>query len=201
MRTTSVDNRRTGEPRRRFVSRAAITGAMIPLVLVGLVAGGRISQTVAQEGTPPAGASGMPAGVTFDGLAFGLAGALPPGPFEMNLFRATLAPGAKNVLGPDPSYFLIFMESGAMTFRVDAPGWISRAVAGTPAAQMPSPAAPEEIAAGTEVTLGPADVGLFAPNPSGGNGEARNDGQEPAVSLVVSVGPAGTGPEYVTPAP
>lgn len=171
------------------------------LVLIGLLFGGSFSTSLAQEGTPPAAQTGLPEGVSFDGLAFGLLDALPPGPFELSLFRATLEPRAKNILGPDPSYFLIFVESGAMTFRVDSPGWVARAVDGTPAAQMPSPAAPEEIAAGTEVALEQGDVGLFAPNPNGADGEARNDGQEPAVALVVSAGPAGTGPEYATPEP
>jgi hypothetical protein len=199
--STTAETLRSWEALRTCIVRGMITGGLIALVLVGQFSGGHVRNTVAQEGTPSANASAMPSGVSFEGLAFAQADALPPGPFELNLFRATLEPGAKNVLGPDPSYFLILMESGAMTFRVDAPGWVTRAVAGTPAAQMPSPAAAEEIAAGTEVTLGPGDVGLFAPNPNGADGEARNDGQEPAMALAVSVGPAGTGPEYATPAP
>ncbi len=130
--------------------RAAVLGSLLVALLIGLVAVG----AVAQEGTPPADEFELPEGVTFEGLAFGLAEALPPGPVGLGLFRATLEPGASIDLDPDPSYFMVFVESGTITFHVDAPTLVTRAVAGTPAAQTFGPeAAPEEMAANTDVTL------------------------------------------------
>ncbi len=158
------------------------------ILLGGLVAGGVIGGTVAQEGTPPAEEFAPPEGVTFEGLAFGLAEALPPGPTGLGLFRFRQEPGARIDLEADPSYFLVSIETGAITFRVNEPVRVTRAVTGTPGAQTLGPDAPsEEVSAGTDVTLEQGDAALFPP---GAGGEARNDGQEPAVGLVVSVGPA-----------
>ena len=182
--------------------RLALLGSVVAIVLVGLLAAGQAADAAAQEGTPPADEFELPEGVSFEALAFGLAEAVPPGPTGLALFRARLEPGARIDLDPDPSYFMVYVEAGAITFRVETPVLVTRAVAGTPAAQGMSPAAPEEVAAGTEVTLEQGDAALFAPNPDGAPGEARNDGQEPAVALVVSAGPAGEGVAAAgTPAP
>ena len=169
--------------------------AVVALVLVGLLAAGRPGPlALAQEGTPPAEEDEQPEGVTFEALAFGLVEELPPGPTGLALFRARLEPGARIDLDPDPGYFMVSIQSGAITFRVDTPVLVTRAVAGTPAAQEQGPeAAAEEVAAGTDVALEQGDAALFPPNPEGTAGEARNDGQEPAVVLVVSAGPAESG--------
>ena len=161
--------------------------SFVAVALVGLFVAGRLP-TIAQEATPPAEEFAPPEGVTFEGLAFGLAEALPPGPNGLALFRFRQEPGAGLDLEADPSYFLVSIESGAITFRVDEPVRVTRAVTGTPGAQSLGPDAPaEEVPAGTDITLEQGDAALFPP---GAGGEARNDGQELAVGLVVSVGPA-----------
>lgn len=163
---------------------------VLTLVLAGLLGGARVADSLAQEGTPPADAFAQPVGVTFDGLALGLIEALPSGQTGLGLFRTTLEPGAGTDLPPDPSYYLIYVEFGAVTFRVDAPARVSRVVDGTPAAQALGPAAAAEIAAGTDVMLEQGDAATFDPTTTGVPGEVRNDGQAPAVALVVSAGPA-----------
>ncbi len=146
---------------------------------------------VAQEGTPPVDEFAPPEGVTFEGLAFGLAEALPPGPTGLGLFRFTLEPGARIDLESDPSYFMVSIETGAITFRVNEPVRVTRAVTGTPGAQTLGPDAPAEeiISPGTDFTLEAGDAVLLPPS-TGAPDEGRNDGQESAVLLVVSVGPA-----------
>ena len=182
--------------------RLALLGSVVAIVLVGLLAAGQATDAVAQEGTPPADEFELPEGVSFEALAFGLAEAVPPGPTGLALFRARLEPGARIDLDPDPSYFMVYVEAGALTFRVDTPVRVTRAAAGTPAATGQGPeATPEEVAAGTEVTLRAGDAALFPPNPGGAAGEVRNDGQEPAVALVVSAGPAEGAGAAGTPAP
>ncbi len=174
--------------------RLTVLLAFVAVALVGLLVAGRVP-TVAQQqdadnpGATPVDEFAPPEGVTFEGLAFGLAEALPPGPTGLGLFRFTLEPGARIDLESDPSYFMVSIESGAITFRVNEPVRVTRAVTGTPGAQTLGPDAPaEEVSAGTDVTLEQGDAALFPP---GAGGEARNDGQEPGVGLVVSVGPVG----------
>ena len=58
--------------------RLAVLGSVVTIALVGLLAAGRAAGTVAQEGTPPANGFELPEGVTFEGLAFGLAEACRP---------------------------------------------------------------------------------------------------------------------------
>ena len=99
----------------------------------------------------------------------------PAGPLELGLVRFTsdpgsVFPGAED----DPSVDLILVESGMMTARIEAPVMIIRAT-GT-----------EEVAAGTEFTLGPGESFVWPPNVFG---ETRNDGQEPAVTLVAFLVP------------
>ncbi len=161
------------------------------VVLLGvLIAVGSIVTTGAQEGTPPADDYEQPEGVMFEGLAFGLAEALPAGPTGLGLFRTTLEPGARIDLEAHPSYFLVSVQSGAVTYRVETPVLVTRAVTGTPGAQTLGPDAPaEEISPGTDFTLEAGDAALFPPS-TGAPDEGRNDGQESAVLLVVSVGPA-----------
>ena len=167
--------------------RLTLLLSFVAVALVGLFVAGRVP-TIAQEGTPPAEEFAPPEGVTFEGLAFGLAEALPPGPTGLGLFRFRQEPGARLDLEADPSYFMVSIEAGAITFRVSEPVRVTRAVTGTPGAQTLGPDAPtEDVPAGTDVTLEQGDAALFPP---GAGGEARNDGQEPAVGLVVSVGPA-----------
>ena len=172
--------------------RLVFFGSVVAVILVGLLVAAPLSApTLAQEGTPPAGEDELPEGVTFEALAFGLAEALPPGPTGLSLFRTRLEPGARIDLDPDPSYFLVYVQSGALTFRVDTPALVTRAAADDAAVEGEDlEAAGEEVAAGAEVTLEEGDSALFAPNPEGEPGEARNDGEDRAVALVVPAGPA-----------
>jgi quercetin dioxygenase-like cupin family protein len=119
--------------------------------------------------------------VTFLTLASGTIEVLSPGTANLVLGRIRLAPGASLPFDPaDPSVDLVFMGSGTLTFRVEAPMTVARgAQAGTPV-----PTEPEEIPAGTEFTLSDGDSALFPPNISG---EVRNDGAEDAVAWVVTV--------------
>jgi hypothetical protein len=172
--------------------RVSILVSLLAILLVGVIVGAQFGPgATAQEGTPPVDEFGQPKEVTFEGLAFGLAEAMPPGPTGLGLFRVTLDPGANIDLDLESLYFLIFVESGTITFRVDAPVQVSHAVAGTPAAEIVGPdwRAEEEVAADTADTLAQGDDALFLPNPGGTPGEARNDGDEPATVLVVSAGP------------
>ncbi len=169
--------------------RLTLLLSFVAVALVSLVAVG-LFPVVAQEGTPPADDYEQPEGVMFEGLAFGLAEALPAGPTGLGLFRTTLEPGARIDVEAHPSYFLVSVQSGAVTYRVQTPVLVTRAVTGTPGAQTLGPDAPaEEISPGTEFTLEAGDAALVPPS-TGAPDEGRNDGQEPAVLLVVSVGPA-----------
>ena len=72
----------------------AILVSAVSVVLVGLLAYGRVGPaTVAQEGTPPA-EEFAPEGVTFEPLGFGTAEELPAAPADLLLARFTIEPGA-----------------------------------------------------------------------------------------------------------
>jgi hypothetical protein len=164
---------------------------VLTLATVALLAVRGAGPSRAQTGTPAAGGYAMPPGVTYDGLAFGDVPMPWTGGAGVGLFRARLEPGATVDLEPepDPYSYLVYVESGTITFRVDAPAEISRATAGTPAAQATEPVTPEHAAALTDVALRQGDAGLFSETPNGAPGQARNDGQEPAVALVVMLAP------------
>ena len=173
-----------------FLHRLTAQSSVVVVSLAGLLTVGNASIAVAQEGTPAADEYAMPEGVTFDGLAFGTVAVTPPGPVDLGLYRSRLEPGASVGLGGDAAYYLIYVESGTITFHVDTVASVTRAVAGTPAAQSPNQMEPEEIAAGTDVSLNQDDAALFSPNPHAAPGEVRNDGQEPVTVLVVEAQPA-----------
>ncbi len=184
------------------MNRLTVSTSILVVLLAGLFAGGGAGVSVAQEGTPPADEYAMPEGVTFDGLAFGTVAVSPAGAVALGLYRSRLEPGASVDLAADAAYYLISVESGTITFHVDAPASVTRAVAGTPAVQTPNETGPEEIAAGTEVVLEQGDFALFSPNPGAAPGQVRNDGQGPVTVLVVEAGPAAGGTsENATPAP
>ena len=67
------------------------------------------------------------------------------------------------------------MESGEVTVRLEGAVTVTRATG------------PEEVAAGTAFTLGPGESFVW---PANVHGEVRNDGQEPAVTLVTYLAPA-----------
>ena len=105
--------------------------------------------------------------------------------------RVTVAPGSVfNGPADDPSVGLNLIESGELTARIEAAVTVTRATG------------PEDVAAGTEFTLGPGESFIWPPNVAG---ELRNDGPEPVVQLVAFLAPAAEGaaatPMAGTPAP
>jgi quercetin dioxygenase-like cupin family protein len=162
--------------------RGSVVALLITFVLSLLAGQGMSPSILAQDATPAAEQqAGVPEGVTFVTLAAGTIEVLAPGTANLVLGRIRLEPGATLTFDPtDPSVDLVFMGSGTLTFRVDAPMSVARgARAGTPV-----PTEPEEIAAGTEFTMSEGDSALFPPNSSG---EVRNDGDEDAVAWVTNV--------------
>ncbi len=162
--------------------RGSVIALLIALMLAIVAGQGMNPSTVAQDATPPSEQqAGAPEGVSFVTLASGSIEVLSPGTANLVLGRIRLAPGATVPFDPtDPSVDLVFMTSGTLTFRVDAPMMVARGVsAGTPV-----PTEPEDIAAGTEFTMSDGDSALFPPNAAG---EVRNDGDEDATAWVTNV--------------
>ena len=163
--------------------RVPILVSLFAVILVGLVVGaGFAGGAFAQEGTPAA-EEEIPEGVTFEPLGFGAADELPAPPADLFLFRIGLEPDASFPLDPeDPSVALVYVESGEVTFEVDAPITVLRAAGpGTP-----FPMEQEEFAAGTAFALSAGDSAVVPPRVAG---EARNEGSEPVAVLVANVGP------------
>jgi hypothetical protein len=158
------------------MGRLTIQTSILVVLLAGLLTAGNGGIVVAQDGTPAADEYAMPEGVTFDGLAFWTVAVAPADSADLGLYRSRLEPGASVGLGGDAAYYLIYVESGTITFHVDTVASVTRAVAGTPAAQRSNQMEPEEIAAGTDVSLNQGDAALFSPNPDAAPGEVRNDG-------------------------
>ena len=180
--------------------RFSVPIALVVVALVGLVVAGRGGpRALAQEGTPVAGAFGAPTGVRFEPLGVGTAAELPAAPARVVLARVHLDPGGSFPLGADPSLVLLYVESGALTLRVDAPLQVvragSRAALATPGAAESAPLVPEEVPAGTEATLMAGDSTV---PPRRAPGEVRNPGPEPSVALVAVVEPFG---DEATPIP
>jgi hypothetical protein len=162
--------------------RGSVVALLITVVVALLASQGMNPSTMAQDATPSAEQqAGAPEGVSFVTLASGTIEVLQPGTANLVLGRIRLAPGATLPFdAADPSVDLVFMASGTLTFRVDAPMTVARGVrAGTPV-----PTEPEDIPASTEFTMSDGDSALFPPN---AGGEVRNDGTEDAVAWVTNV--------------
>ncbi len=155
--------------------RVMVLVSLLAVVLLGGFAVGRLSvATAAQEGTPPADEFEIPEGVAFEPLAFGTAEELPAAPADLVLIRYTIDPEAGfPIEADDPGVALVYVESGALTIQIEAPIQVTRAASD-----------PEEVAAGTAVTLEAGDSVVLSPNVAG---EIRNDGDEPAVYLAAFV--------------
>lgn len=154
---------------------------LLSLMLLGLVSLTPVAGTKAQDATPAATPGGMEEGINLAPLARGSMEILAPGTADLAMLRVRLDPGATLPFDPnDPSVALLYMTSGELTFRVEAPMTVARAVgAGTPV-----PEEPEAIPAGTEFTMRDGDSALFPPLTAG---EARNDGDEEATALVANI--------------
>jgi hypothetical protein len=141
------------------------------MVVLALIAS-RTGGVGAQVATPgPLGFEIAP-GVTAEDIA--------PPEGSPALFRLQIAAGVTFAAsdGSEPSIVLIYGESGTLTVHVEAPMTVNRSGAtGQPA---------EDIAAGTEFTVGPGDYFVAPPNVAA---EIRNDGTAPATLLVASLLP------------
>ncbi len=170
---------------RRFsILVSLLVGVLIGAVMVGQVG----SNTFAQVATPST-EEFAPEGLTFAVLGFGTADQLPATPADFVLARVTFDPGAGfPIEASDPSVTLVSVESGTLTFQVEAAISVTRAATiaafSTPGFDESAVPAPEEIAAGTEFTMTAGDSAFF---PGSIAGEVRNDGQEPAVVLIAII--------------
>ena len=162
--------------------RASAVALLITLVFGFFASQGMNPSTSAQDATPPAEQqAGVPEGVSFVTLASGTIDVLSPGTANLALGRIRIAPGATLPFDPArASVDLVFMGSGTLTFRIEAPISVARgAQTGTPA-----PTESEDFAAGAEFTMSEGDAALFPPNAAG---EVRNDTDVDAVAWVTSV--------------
>ena len=162
--------------------RASVVALLIPLVFTLIASQGMNPGTSAHDATPPSDQqAGAPEGVQFVDLASGTIDVLSPGTANLALGRVRLAPGATLPFDPArASVDLVFMGSGTLTFRIEAPISVARGTqAGTP-----TPTESEDIPAGTEFTMSDGDAALFPPNAAG---EVRNDSDEDAVAWVTSL--------------
>jgi quercetin dioxygenase-like cupin family protein len=176
---------------RTAMRRVTVLASLLAVALAGAFALGRLSAvTGAQDGTPSGEESALPEGLAFELLGVGTADELPTAPADLFLFRLTLDPGAVLPIdAADPSTALIYVESGTLVLRVDAPLTVRRAsTPATAAAGGGEEVVParEQVAAGTEFTLGPGDSFVVPPRRSGG---ARNDGAGPLALLLAEVAP------------
>jgi hypothetical protein len=167
-----------------IMSRMTISITTLLVVLLALVSFLRATSlnAVAEEGTPtvteePAG------GLRFEPLAFGMAEALPIAPAKFSLLRATMDPGViLPIEAEDPSVSLIYIEAGALTFKVAAPIVVMRGAAGNANGGLD----PEEVGPGVDVVVEAGDSVLLPENVSG---EIRNDSTVSAVALAALVEP------------
>jgi mannose-6-phosphate isomerase-like protein (cupin superfamily) len=174
--------------RGRFIHSTPFMGGLM-IILVGLLGAGYGIGTIAHEGTP---ASDMTAGgVIFEPLAFGSVATVPAAPASFQLARARIEPGGHiSVPANGPGLALFYVESGTLTCSATTSTNVMRAaMLATPEVQ-PF----EEVAAGTEFTVGPGDSFIGLPN---AGGEFRNEGAEDVVLLVADLHPETAG----TPAP
>jgi hypothetical protein len=108
--------------------RGSVVALLIAFVFSLLASQGMSPSTIAQDATPASeGQAGVPEGVTFVTLAAGTIEDLAPGTANLVLGRIRLEPGATLPFDPaDPSVDLVFMGSGTLTFRVEAPISVDR---------------------------------------------------------------------------
>ena len=148
----------------------------------------------AQDATPAARQrAGGSETVSARTLASGTMEVFAPGKGQFGLGRIVLAPGAGLAFNPmNPAAVLVYTAAGGLTFRVDVPMTVSRRGGlGTPV-----PTQPEAIAADTEFTLRDGDSALFPPAIAG---EVRNDGDDEATALIVTLALRSAMPSTPTP--
>ena len=179
-------------------------GLPVSIVAVALLGMGALHAqpvAVAQEATPAAGEM-MPAGVTFQMVAF-TPDVDVSSPSDLFVFRVGLEPGASLPIDDSPGVGIVFVESGTLTLQVEGQTSVNRG-AGMNAAMATAEASgdmsglSESVAAGEAATLEAGDAAFIPGNISG---ELRNEGQEPATALAFGVDPSGEMMGEATPAP
>ena len=122
----------------------------------------------AQQSTPTAGAAGVEIapGVTFE--------LLPSSEDPPTLYRLRLAPGVSLSFVDDPAISLVYVESGALSLKLDA------AVSDT------RPDGTEDQEARRAVKLGQGDYFVLPPLVAG---EISNEGQEPVSIVIAAITP------------
>ena len=169
---------------------------LLVVLLLALGAAPRALPIAAQSATPAADQGGppMPPGLSAEWVAGAPVDALPAKADLIVLLRLTLAPGAVLPADPnDPSAAFVVVESGTLTMQSDNALTISRAT---------GPDAPdlklEQVAPHTKTTLAKGDAVYGGPQTPV---EVSNEGSEPAVFLLVNLGPESQmGPPEATPA-
>jgi len=151
--------------------RLAVLLSVVAVVLHDLAAPGRIAGTGAQEATPAA----DPA-VSAVFLGGGETTAAPG--HELTLRRVVLPPGSGIPAHTHPSALVIYVESGTWGYTP-----LGGTVRLTRAAVDGTPTPAEDLAIGTEATLGAGDV-LFVEEPAD---DIRNAGDEDVVLLVAGL--------------
>jgi quercetin dioxygenase-like cupin family protein len=171
--------------------RVHVVLSIVAVMMLGILALGTQPRALAQDATPAVDDM-MQEGVAFVPIGFA-EGATLPSPSDLIAVRVTIDPGAVSpFLEDDPTSGLLIVESGTFTMRIEAPWAVSRGATVKQLMEAPSgeePEVMEAIASGDETTLVAGDTALI---PGSVNGEIRNDGQEPAVGLVVLFTPGGT---------
>ena len=126
--------------------------------------------TRAQQSTPTAGTTGVEIapGVTFE--------LLPSSEDPPTLYRLRLAPGVSLPFVDDPAISLVYVESGALSLRLDA------AVSDT----RPDATSEDDQDAGKAVNLSRGDYLVLPPLVAG---EFRNEGQEPVSIVIAAITP------------
>jgi quercetin dioxygenase-like cupin family protein len=188
--------------RRSAMRRFGLPVSIVAVVLLGIGALQAQPVAVAQEGTPTGGEM-MPAGVTFQPVAFALGVDMPSSPSDLIVFRLGLEPGSTLPVDASPGVGILLVESGTLTVQVQGPVSVNRG-AGMSAGMATAEATgdmsglSETVAAGEVATLEAGDA-VYVP----GNvaGEIRNEGQAPATALVFSVDASQGMTGEATPAP
>ncbi len=140
------------------------------LLFIMVAVGGQGPGAVAQDGTPPPGGFEIAPGVTAE--------ILPTSEDPPSLYRLHFAPDVTYPIGASPSLEIVYIESGALTFRVEAPVTVGQVgVTGAPG---------ENVDTGTEFTVVAGDYFVLPPFVGG---EVRNDGQETATVSVAGILP------------
>ena len=126
--------------------------------------------TRAQQSTPTAGAAGLEIapGVTFE--------LLPSSQDPPTLYRLRLAPGVSLPFVDDPAISLVYVESGALSLKLNAAVSDAR----------PDATNADEEDAGKTVELSQGDYFVLPPLVAG---ELRNKGQDPVSIVIAAITP------------